>query len=63
MANPADLAMFPVLVFMYLRLARAEERETLAEFGEDYARYMRQVPGFIPRITDLIGRPMQEGQR
>ena len=52
MANPADLAMFPVLVFMYMRLARAEERETLAEFGEDYARYMRQVPGFIPRIAD-----------
>jgi protein-S-isoprenylcysteine O-methyltransferase Ste14 len=55
------LAMFPVLVFMYVRLARSEEREALAEFGDDYARYMRQVPGFIPRIADLIGRPMQEG--
>ena len=57
------LAMFPVLVFMYVRLARSEERETLGEFKEEYARYMRQVPGFIPRIADLIGRPMQEGQR
>src|SRR6516164_1728032 len=57
------LAMFPVLVFMYVRLARSEERETLGEFNEEYARYMRQVPGFIPRIADLIGRPMQEGQR
>ena len=51
------LAMFPVLVFMYARLARIEEREALAEFGAEYQRYMRQVPGFIPRLGDLIGGP------
>lgn len=44
------LAMFPVLVFMYWRLARSEEREVLAEHGEAYARYMREVPAFIPRL-------------
>jgi protein-S-isoprenylcysteine O-methyltransferase Ste14 len=44
------LAMFPVLVFMYVRLARAEEREALAEFGAAYAQYMRNVPAFIPRF-------------
>ncbi len=49
------LAMFPVLVFMYVRLGRAEERETLAEFGDAYGRYMREVPGFIPRLSNLIG--------
>src|SRR6516225_8017767 len=49
------LAMFPVLVFMYVRLARTEEREALAEFGDEYARYMQVVPGFIPRIADLVG--------
>ena len=51
------LAMFPVLVFMYARLARIEEREALAEFGAEYQRYMRDVPGFIPRLGDLIGGP------
>jgi methanethiol S-methyltransferase len=51
------LAMFPVLVFMYVRLARIEERETLAEFGADYERYMRDVPGFVPRFRDLTGGP------
>ena len=56
------LLMFPVLVFMYVRLARTEERETLAEFGEEYAQYIREVPGFIPRLADLIARPMREGQ-
>ena len=42
--------MFPVLVFMYVRLAKGEERAALAEFGEDYRRYMADVPGFIPRL-------------
>jgi len=51
------LAMFPVLVFMYVRLARAEEREALAEFGPDYESYMREVPAFIPRLGKLTGGP------
>lgn len=50
------LAMFPVLVFMYVRLARAEEREALAEFGAEYERYMSEVPAFIPRIGGASGR-------
>jgi methanethiol S-methyltransferase len=49
------LAMFPVLVFMYVHLARTEERESLAEFGADYERYRRDVPGFIPRLGNLRG--------
>jgi len=44
------LGMFPVLVFMYVRLARHEERDALATFGERYRRYMAEVPAFIPRF-------------
>lgn len=51
------LAMFPVLVFMYFRLARTEEREALAEFGPVYERYMHDVPAFVPRFSDLIAGP------
>jgi protein-S-isoprenylcysteine O-methyltransferase Ste14 len=43
------VAMFPVLVFMYVHLARAEERWALAEFGDLYARYAAQTPAFFPR--------------
>ena len=43
------LAMFPVLVFMYLRLARAEEVEAAREFGAAYAAYAQRVPAFFPR--------------
>jgi protein-S-isoprenylcysteine O-methyltransferase Ste14 len=44
------LVMFPILVYVYVRLARREEREALAEFGNAYAHYMRETPAFIPRI-------------
>ncbi len=44
------LAMFPVLVFMYVRLARSEERDALREFGDQYQAYMENVPGFVPRL-------------
>lgn len=50
------LVMFPVLVFMYVKLARAEERETLASFGDAYRTYMAEVPGFFPRPDRLFGR-------
>ena len=44
------LIMFPILVIMYVRLARQEEREVLAEFGEKYGRYMQSTPAFLPRL-------------
>ncbi len=44
------LLMFPVLVWMYVRLARMEEREVLAEFGDSYARYAKVTPAFFPSI-------------
>ncbi|PMX84866.1 isoprenylcysteine carboxyl methyltransferase, partial [Pseudomonas sp. GW460-C3] len=49
------LAMFPVLVVMYLRLARTEEREALAEFGDAYRRYAKTVPPFVPHLARLLG--------
>jgi protein-S-isoprenylcysteine O-methyltransferase Ste14 len=48
------LAMFPVLVVMYVKLARREEREALATFGDAYRDYMARVAGFIPRLDRLL---------
>ena len=51
------LAMFPILVWMYVRLARREEREVRAEFGEAYARYASITPAFFPRLRRPAPRP------
>lgn len=48
------LAMFPVLVWMYVRLAHTEEREALSTFGDTYRRYAARVPGFIPRSLQPV---------
>lgn len=44
------VAMFPILLYMYVRLARTEEIEAYAEFGQEYARYADRVPAFFPRF-------------
>lgn len=44
------LLMFPVLVVIYLRLAKQEERLVRAEFDPAYAEYARKVPAFIPHL-------------
>jgi protein-S-isoprenylcysteine O-methyltransferase Ste14 len=45
------LLMFPVLVWMYRRLALQEEREALAEFGERWQEYAAHTPRFIPHAS------------
>jgi protein-S-isoprenylcysteine O-methyltransferase Ste14 len=44
------LIMFPILVYIYVRLARREEQDALAVFGSDYENYMKQTPAFIPGL-------------
>ncbi|GMV05254.1 MAG: hypothetical protein AMXMBFR53_15330 [Gemmatimonadota bacterium] len=49
------LAMFPVLAFMYYRLALREEREALRVTGDAYRAYAERVPRFIPRVGTRQG--------
>lgn len=42
------LVMFPVLVFMYVRLALREEEEAISEFGSTFTDYMLTTPRWIP---------------
>ena len=48
------LLMFPVLVVMYTRLARREEREASAAFGDEYRSYRDRTPAFFPRFGDAL---------
>jgi len=42
------IIMFPVLVLMYIRLARAEEVASEQHFGEEWINYRSKTPAFIP---------------
>ncbi len=46
----ATLAMFPVLVVVYRRLAIGEEREAREAFGAQWDAYAARTPRFIPRV-------------
>lgn len=48
------LAMFPVLVLMYLRLSFAEEHDSEQAFGAAWRAYAAATPRFLPRL--LPGR-------
>src|SRR6266536_988409 len=43
--------MFPILVTMYVLLAKREERDAQAEFGDAYAKYAAATPAFLPRLV------------
>ncbi|HVK54987.1 MAG TPA: isoprenylcysteine carboxylmethyltransferase family protein [Burkholderiales bacterium] len=49
------LIMFPILVFMYARLAKTEEHWAEEEFGEAWRRYRAETPAFIPRLAEIAG--------
>ena len=53
------LVMFPILLAVYARLARSEEKDALAEFGESYRHYRDRTPAFIPcmKTSSTRGTP------
>lgn len=46
----ATLLTMPILWWVYLRLARSEEREAIAMFGDRYRNYMKVTGRFLPGI-------------
>jgi protein-S-isoprenylcysteine O-methyltransferase Ste14 len=59
------LIMFPVLVLVYARLARSEERAVARRFGAQWTAYAARTPAFLPRprgrtdehADNHVGRP------
>tara|TARA_R110001592_G_scaffold240432_1_gene500525 strand:+ start:8191 stop:8859 length:669 start_codon:yes stop_codon:yes gene_type:complete len=45
------LVMFPILVIVYIRLAKREEEMAIAEFGDEYRHYMAITPAWIPSFV------------
>lgn len=49
------LAMFPVLMVMYIRLAISEEHHSEKAFGQAWRDYAAVTPRFVPRFTRRQG--------
>ena len=47
----STLALWPVLVFLYYRLAKEEDEQMEQLFGERFNEYRRSVPMFIPKLS------------
>lgn len=45
------LVMFPILLVVYVRLAKREESIALEEFGDTYRQYMEITPAWVPRLN------------
>ena len=45
-----SLLAIPLVIFINYLLCWKEEKELLREFGENYVKYMKVVPMFIPRV-------------
>jgi len=57
------VATWPALIAVYYRLARREEREAEARFGEAYREYRARVPMFLPRIGRRGASEPSEAER
>jgi protein-S-isoprenylcysteine O-methyltransferase Ste14 len=58
------LLMFPVLIVMYVRLARREEREVAAAFAPAWTEYAARTPAILPRLrASPRGAPARGAQR
>ncbi|MGH7377958.1 MAG: methyltransferase family protein [Candidatus Methylomirabilales bacterium] len=57
------LAMAPVLIVMYVRLARREDQELAIRFGDGFTAYASRVPAFWLRAHSSGGRTLAASTR
>jgi protein-S-isoprenylcysteine O-methyltransferase Ste14 len=50
----STLLLWPILVFLYYRLAKEEERKMAEQFGDEYKKYAHKVPMLTPSVRKLI---------
>jgi protein-S-isoprenylcysteine O-methyltransferase Ste14 len=48
--NLSTLLLWPVLAFLYYRLAKEEDEQMKEKFGDEFLEYKSEVPKFIPKL-------------
>jgi len=46
--NPLTMVMYPILLILYYKLARREEKQVQKEYGDAYLKYKESTPMFFP---------------
>jgi protein-S-isoprenylcysteine O-methyltransferase Ste14 len=46
--------MFPVMIYIYYRLSRREEKEVINIYGDEYRKYMEKTTMFIPKRKNSL---------
>jgi len=57
----STLLLWPILFFLYYRLAKEEEKRMEDKFGEEYRKYVRETRMFIPHPS-LKAKPLQDSE-
>jgi protein-S-isoprenylcysteine O-methyltransferase Ste14 len=45
----STIIMRPILAFLYYRLAKEEEKDMQKKFGQEYEKYEKTFPMFLPK--------------
>ncbi|MFC1486346.1 methyltransferase family protein [Thermoproteota archaeon] len=48
----STLILWPILAFLYYRLAKEEDKQMEEKFGEEFLKYRNKIPMFIPKIRN-----------
>jgi len=57
--RPADLWAWVTLVFVYIALARNEERSLEKRFGQKFEEYRREVPFLVPFVPSVVSERLR----
>jgi len=60
--RPADLLAWVTLIYLYIILARNEERNLEKKFGHEYEVYRKRVPFLIPFVPSKISKLLKPFQ-
>lgn len=50
----STLILWPILAFLYYRLAKEEEKIMEEKYGDEYRRYASEIPMLVPNMKKLI---------
>ena len=56
------LLLWPILILLYVRLARIEEQEIESKYGDSYRQYKERTPMFLPKLGNLLQRYLKRSE-